>query len=232
MKIVELILKHGADPNSSDCQFKPIAAAANNGHSDVVECLLKFKANIDEISPGRGTALIAATMGGKEEVVALLLANGCNVETKDPMFRTAADHAATNGFTNIVDMIAAEVERRKNRDDKLKTLSMEKRTVDPFTIKRSLMASMATNPSHSDMTNQNIDDKLESKLAPLRQSPYSIINECSKCKKYECPDNGNLKLSKCSACLSVFYCCKEHQAEDWFIHKKRCKMLKKMAANV
>jgi hypothetical protein len=30
------------------------------------------------------------------------------------------------------------------------------------------------------------------------------------------------KLNHCSKCKKVFYCCKEHQKDDWKRHKKTC----------
>lgn len=41
--------------------------------------------------------------------------------------------------------------------------------------------------------------------------------ECRKCGK-EC-------RLRCEKCPWVFYCCKEHQLEDWLSHKKNCKII-------
>jgi hypothetical protein len=38
---------------------------------------------------------------------------------------------------------------------------------------------------------------------------------------------GQFKL--CSACKSVVYCCKAHQADDWAAHKQACKAARKAA---
>ena len=39
-----------------------------------------------------------------------------------------------------------------------------------------------------------------------------------------------LQYSKCGACKSVVYCCKEHQVADWPVHKHACKAARKAAA--
>jgi hypothetical protein len=37
-------------------------------------------------------------------------------------------------------------------------------------------------------------------------------------------------FSKCGACKTVAYCCKEHQVADWSDHKAACKAARKEAA--
>lgn len=49
---------------------------------------------------------------------------------------------------------------------------------------------------------------------------------CNVCKQMDSD-----KLSRCSSCKIVHYCCKEHQASDWKIHKKACKKLKESSQN-
>ncbi len=36
-------------------------------------------------------------------------------------------------------------------------------------------------------------------------------------------------FKRCSACLSVVYCCKEHQVQDWPAHKAVCRAARKAA---
>jgi hypothetical protein len=38
------------------------------------------------------------------------------------------------------------------------------------------------------------------------------------------------QFKRCSACLSVVYCCKEHQVQDWPAHKAACRAARKAAA--
>jgi hypothetical protein len=48
-------------------------------------------------------------------------------------------------------------------------------------------------------------------------SPIPSIDSCHYCDRYD--TNG---LLKCSRCLTVTYCCKEHQKKDWKKHKQDC----------
>lgn len=62
---VEGLLQHGANVNSEHHLLgTPIAVAALRGHSEVVETLLLFKADILRFLPGLGSALHCACFGG------------------------------------------------------------------------------------------------------------------------------------------------------------------------
>ncbi len=37
------------------------------------------------------------------------------------------------------------------------------------------------------------------------------------------------QFKRCSACLGVVYCCKEHQVQDWPAHKAACRTARKAA---
>ena len=57
--------------------------ASLNGHTAIVEILLKHDANINVKSNNGCTALILASQDGYKEIVALLLKHGADVNAKD-----------------------------------------------------------------------------------------------------------------------------------------------------
>lgn len=62
----------------------------------------------------------------------------------------------------------------------------------------------------------------------LPQSPPATGQEntapkaCNYCDKQGGANTG-IKLSRCSRCLQIWYCCRDHQMKDWPKHKKCCK---------
>jgi hypothetical protein len=120
-------------------------------------------------------------------------------------------------------------ERMAAMDEKLRTTPMEQKMTDPFKIKTVLLAMGQVNPAYRE--EQGIDAVVETRLAEARQSDWSVIKECAACHRYECPQHPDLKLSRCAKCHHVFYCGREHQAQDWPKHKKRCKKVAKAMNN-
>ncbi|KAG7356494.1 ankyrin repeat domain protein [Nitzschia inconspicua] len=74
MKVLELLLKEGADGNACNkWKETPLLIAANNGHKNAVEALLKFGADPSLCSEAGWSALTFAAHKGYDEIVALLL---------------------------------------------------------------------------------------------------------------------------------------------------------------
>lgn len=122
-KIVELLIKNGADINEDSPFGLPIFNAAEmtprqydrkgnkgacyignydeevaKGITDIVEMLLEYGGyNINLKSSYNGsTLLISATKSGNLYLVEYLLANGCDVSAKDDFNKSAFDYAQSN----------------------------------------------------------------------------------------------------------------------------------------
>lgn len=100
LEVVELLLKHGADPNSQHAtDFTPLMVATNwNRKSAVtyVELLLKYGADIHLATKRGETLLMVASRNGNTSMVAYLLRNGAaaDVAACDEQRRTAVHVAA------------------------------------------------------------------------------------------------------------------------------------------
>ena len=112
LKVIKLLLERGADPNipAHDERF-PLDLAAQAGHADIVELLLKNGAKVNAIS-GSNTALAYACGWGDRtvyrpnlEVIKLLLKRGAdpNLPTYDGRF--PLDLATQAGHADIVELL-------------------------------------------------------------------------------------------------------------------------------
>lgn len=89
-RVVEILLEKGADPNDFKCyetHLTPLHAAAQEGHDQIVELLLKcsaklnLKINIDSDEILSKPILVAAR-GGHERIVEVLLHHGANIKAR------------------------------------------------------------------------------------------------------------------------------------------------------
>lgn len=99
-----------ADPNlvSSKVQpdVTPLHLAAGEGHKDIVELLLSYKADVAAKSIGGFTPLHYAAMGGRMHVVELLLANKADVNAQAGRM-TPLCFAARKGYKDVVALLVA-----------------------------------------------------------------------------------------------------------------------------
>lgn len=74
IKVVNLLLAHGADPNIREQRgFTPLHVAAQNGNTDIIRILLFGGADMDIRSDDGQLAVEVALAGGHEEAARLLL---------------------------------------------------------------------------------------------------------------------------------------------------------------
>ncbi len=105
--MVEERLKEGKDVNSRTLtDVTPIYLATEQGHKDVVEVLLRYKADLN-IQPGmeKWTPLMRASTRGYADICEMLLKAGANVNLSSNLGRTALHNAAEQGFMPIVKML-------------------------------------------------------------------------------------------------------------------------------
>ncbi|MBP3546584.1 MAG: ankyrin repeat domain-containing protein [Alphaproteobacteria bacterium] len=91
---------------------KAFSIAIENGHTEIVELLLKNGAEINETDEIGNTALMYAAENGHKEIVKLLLDNGANIKARNEDGDTAKTLALKNKHYDIVDLIF-EYEEKK-----------------------------------------------------------------------------------------------------------------------
>ena len=113
---VKTVLKYYSEYANAICSlsshiFCPITdtaliVASNNGHTDIVEMLLKAGANVDARNKYGYTALIEASWGSHVDIIRMLLKAGADVNAQNHFGRTALIEASINGnTTDIVEML-------------------------------------------------------------------------------------------------------------------------------
>jgi len=92
VKVVECLVKYGADVNSvSDTGSTPVRSACYMTHLDVVEVLVANNADIQKPNFNGGTCLINSVQS--EELCEFLLRNGAEVNAQDMQKKTALHYA-------------------------------------------------------------------------------------------------------------------------------------------
>jgi len=105
--IVERLIRAGVDINDNRGGMGDTALilASQQGHVDVVDCLLSLGSNTETTGWNNATPLIAASEKGMIDVVDRLLAAGCNVNALDGDNSSALLRAAQGGHLPIIDRL-------------------------------------------------------------------------------------------------------------------------------
>ncbi|CAH2252567.1 ankyrin repeat domain-containing 6 isoform X2 [Pelobates cultripes] len=102
--VVQLINK-GAKVAVTKHGRTPLHLAANKGHLNVVQILLKAGCDLDIQDDGQQTALHRAAVVGNSEVLAALIQEGCALDRQDKDGNTALHEAAWHGFSQSVKLL-------------------------------------------------------------------------------------------------------------------------------
>jgi len=119
--IVERLIRAGGDINDNKggaTKGTSLIIASQEGHVDVVDCLLSLGANTEAKNQLGKTALMTASLKGMVDVVDRLLAAGCNVHAQDPNGSTALICAALEGHVSIIDRLAVHGADFNHQNDK------------------------------------------------------------------------------------------------------------------
>ncbi|CAI5492616.1 unnamed protein product, partial [Closterium sp. Naga37s-1] len=103
VKILELLLDHGADPNAQSDAGPPLLWACGHGKVAAAGVLLTRGANPDTPSEDGVTSLLTATAAGETEIVKLLLQTAKAAGETETTFETSQKSSA--GETGIVKLV-------------------------------------------------------------------------------------------------------------------------------
>jgi len=107
IETVRKLLEAGIDVNSKDNQYQSSALmwAAHEGHTDIMNLLIKNGANIDEQRSTGETALWFAAQKGQLEAIKILVNHGANINAIGREAKSAIKIANQNGYRNIVEYL-------------------------------------------------------------------------------------------------------------------------------
>ncbi|XP_063773053.1 ankyrin repeat domain-containing protein 6 isoform X2 [Pseudophryne corroboree] len=102
--VVQLINK-GAKVAVTKHGRTPLHLAANKGHLNVVQILLKAGCELNIQDDGHQTALHRAAVVGNSDILAVLIQEGCALDRQDKDGNTALHEAAWHGFSQSVKLL-------------------------------------------------------------------------------------------------------------------------------
>lgn len=124
VSLVELFVRHGAKvndfPSGTNLKRTPLQSAAEGGHIEIVQYLIKLGANINAPAArrGGGTAIQLAAIGGYLGILTILIENGADVDAAASKFdgNTALEAAARYGRTDTVALLLSAGAGKKGGD--------------------------------------------------------------------------------------------------------------------
>jgi len=125
-EVVDCLLNHGANVGRYFGRVVAIHVAAQEGHADILERLVRAGADINDTRDGNvSPPLSIASQMGHVDVVDRLLSLGANVNTKNPFGVTSLMMASGQGRIDVVDrLLAAGSEVNAIANDGISALMM------------------------------------------------------------------------------------------------------------
>ena len=109
-RMVDLLLKNGADPNQKfkgkDAQIACLEIAAQEGFLEIAQLLVSANADINVKGVEGFTPLRIAAGNGRLELVKYFASKGAEIDTKGNDGATPLEHAAGKGHLEIVQFLA------------------------------------------------------------------------------------------------------------------------------
>lgn len=107
VEIVQHLLCHGADPNTTcgSDGSSALCEAASLGTETIIGVLLVHGADPNQVTANRQTALMLAASQGHAEIVARLLSAGADASRRDSLGMTAMEYARLFGRQEIVELL-------------------------------------------------------------------------------------------------------------------------------
>jgi ankyrin repeat protein len=234
VKLVDYLLQQGAESTFTQPErWSPLFLAAQEGHVNVVKRLLeneKVRATINEKDKRGLTSLTISAKNGKVETMNILMTFGADAMLEQREKATPLFFASQEGHLKAVETLLENSQGR---------LSIDQANIDgvtPLLIsaqKGYLQIVKALVEAGANLVRSD----------SLMQTPLSIASfanqwdvvkylqeqQTAKIGGLFCAKCGKLAVNRCSGCQKVYYCSKDHQMQDWKIHKNNC--LKKTTKN-
>lgn len=116
LEIADYLLECGADSSEFLGGVGLLHAAAQNGHREIVELLLKHGLDLEIKSENEWTPLACAAREGKHDVASLLLEHGANISAQDSDGWTPLMRGALGGHLRLAEMLLKHGADISNQD--------------------------------------------------------------------------------------------------------------------
>jgi formamidopyrimidine-DNA glycosylase len=195
-----------------------LLAAAQDGHLQCVEYLLKAGADIHTIDKAGDTALSAAVLKNHVDCVRTLVQYGADITIKvdGQSLDDIADDSNNSDELKAALRVPAKKQRRCEQCDTTTTGQMLKCGVCKAAYYCDGDCQKANWQLHKQVcsTVKMNSDKLQASL----RVPAKKQRRCEQC---DVTTAGQI-MYKCGACLSVYYCDRDCQGANWQLHKLVC----------